>query len=327
LNFYKNANTKFVENAAPALKNLSILAKHLYKELFESKQFDFNYHENGLVLYCNSAKALEEEVETAHFANKLGLETKVFDANSIKTLEPKLDFKGAGAVFYPGDAHLNPRLLTERLRKHLTSEGVVIHLKSDIKSFDVTDDTISKVVLQTGEAFNVEKLILAAGVWSQDLAKMLRQELPLQAGKGYSVEVEQTEMEIKTPCILVESRVAITPFDNHKVRFGGTMEIAGQNHKINLNRVKGIAEAIPKYFKNYPEPGIDESKVWHGLRPCSPDGLPYIGKSPKLKNLYVNSGHAMMGISLAPASGKILAQIVCEERSDIDIEMFRVDRF
>ena len=114
---------------------------------------------------------------------------------------------------------------------------------------------------------------------------------------------------------------------NSFVRFGGTMEIGGINDRINMNRVKGIIKSVPNYFPEYPIEIPAQEKVWYGLRPCSPDGLPYIGKSHKINNLYLNTGHAMMGVSLAPASGLLLSEIVLDKQLSMKIDGFAAERF
>jgi D-amino-acid dehydrogenase len=331
LAFYKNSTEKFVEKSAPRLRDLSLFSKSLYQDLHESNEFDINYHEKGLLLYCISQEAYHEELETADYASRLGLRAENLNLAEIKKLEPNLEFKGVGAVYYPGDAHLNPRLLTENLQKYLTIKGVQIISEAEITSIEYTADKIEEIKFEKNNqilSIKPKNLILAAGAWSQKIAKMLKLYLPMQAGKGYSLETDQnSKSKFSIPSILVESRVAVTPFDGNTVRFGGTMELAGLNDKINLNRVKGITEALPKFFENFAEPKIDKQKIWYGLRPCSPDGLPYIGASKTFKNFYLNTGHAMMGISLAPASGKILADIVCDEKPKIDLAGFNPERF
>ena len=190
---------------------------------------------------------------------------------------------------------------------------------------------IEKLKVKSGEKeeyIEPETLTIAAGSWSGVLAKKLRFNLPMQAGKGYSVSKNQIEgKEILIPNILVEARVAITPMSGSFVRFGGTMEIGGLDDTINMNRVRGIIKSVSDYFPDYDLSMPSQEEVWHGFRPCSPDGLPYIGASSVFKNLFINSGHAMMGISLAPGSGKILSQIITKQRPEMALEGFLPERF
>ncbi|MFO0267156.1 MAG: NAD(P)/FAD-dependent oxidoreductase, partial [Cyclobacteriaceae bacterium] len=131
---------------------------------------------------------------------------------------------------------------------------------------------------------------------------------------------------VRIPSMLLEARVAVTPLGS-ALRFGGTMEITGINHAIHLNRVRGIVEAIPRY---YPEMQVSMPKteeIWHGLRPCSPDGLPYIGRLTSLSNVIVATGHAMMGLSLAPGTGKLVAESMNEEQPTVSLAAFAPERF
>jgi D-amino-acid dehydrogenase len=148
----------------------------------------------------------------------------------------------------------------------------------------------------------------------------------MQSGKGYSFTLGKVQKNLRIPSLLLEGRVAVTPMGS-SLRFGGTMEIGGTDRSVNMNRVKGIVETIPKY---YPEmtvevPHIDT--VWNGLRPCSPDGLPYIGRSRKFNNVTIATGHSMMGLSLGPATGKIVSELVDETTLTMNISKFNPSRF
>jgi D-amino-acid dehydrogenase len=111
------------------------------------------------------------------------------------------------------------------------------------------------------------------------------------------------------------------------IRFGGTMEIGEVNQRINLNRVRGIIKSVPRYFPDYELETPLGSQIWSGLRPCSPDGLPYMGRSQRFKNLIVATGHSMMGLSLAPATGKIVAELVEHQSPSTDISLFDPERY
>ncbi len=131
---------------------------------------------------------------------------------------------------------------------------------------------------------------------------------------------------MRIPAILCEARVAITPM-NGQLRYGGTMELGKLNNKVNLNRVKGIIEAVPKYFPDLKPALPPDKKIWFGFRPSSPDGLPFIGYHPKFQNLLIATGHGMMGLSLGPATGSLLSQLVSGTRPDMDVRPFAPARF
>ena len=157
-----------------------------------------------------------------------------------------------------------------------------------------------------------------------NIAKKLGISIPIQAGKGYRINVDR-DTHITMPAILCEAKVAVTPMKEY-TRFAGTMEIGGINHDINPSRVKAIASAAESYYTNLKINEEEKENAECGLRPCSPDGLPYIGKSSKCKNLTIATGHAMMGWSLGPATGKLVADIISEQKHSLDLSPFIPDR-
>jgi D-amino-acid dehydrogenase len=329
LQFYKNSNQKHVDSSVPLLRDLGLISKLLYHDL--AQKLKYSYEEKGLVMYCKKQNTLDEEAHVAELANKIGIEAKVLDKKSIHKLEPEIRPEVAGAVYFPGDAHLNPTELIESLKKYLVDKGVVIKHNSEMINIQTVGDEITSLEIlndEQKEMLEVGNVVLAAGSWSGILGKMLRLNLPMQAGKGYSVSKSQVpNNEIFIPNILVEARVAITPMSGRFVRFGGTMEIGGLDSTINMNRVRGIIKSVPEFFPDYALDVPKKEEVWYGFRPCSPDGLPYIGHSGAYKNLFINTGHAMMGISLAPASGKLIAQQILGKKTEMDLNGFSAQRF
>ena len=169
-----------------------------------------------------------------------------------------------------------------------------------------------------------DEVILAAGSWSPLITKKLGIKIPIQAGKGYRINVER-ETGISMPAILVEAKVAVTPM-NGFTRFAGTMEIAGINNKINPIRVNTISKAASDYYRDVKIKPSEIENAACGLRPCTPDGLPYIGRVSQYKNLTIATGHAMMGWSLGPATGKLVSEIISDKKTSLDINPFHPDR-
>ncbi len=319
----------------PALRDISLLSKALYQELAKTPDFDFAFEEKGLMMLCKTEHSFEEEVEVAHQANELGLKTKVLSTKELHEFEPEVKPDVAGAIFYEGDAHLYPNQLVKNLKKHLENKGVKFLYNTEVTGFEFEKNEIKKIKIKQiidnttqHSELKTQNLIIATGSWSPLLADMLNIGLPMQAGKGYSVTYEQNEgKKLNIPSILLEARVAITPMSDNLIRFGGTMEIGGLNDEINMNRVRGIIKAVPNYFPDYQITIPQREQVWYGLRPCSPDGLPYIGRTNKYKNLVIASGHAMMGLSLAPATGKLVQEIIDNQKSSIEIDLYKPERY
>ncbi|HQQ97607.1 MAG TPA: FAD-dependent oxidoreductase [Cyclobacteriaceae bacterium] len=323
--FYKHANAAHVARAIPALKALSLFSKSVYQQWAKDLPFDFGYHERGLMMLYQSPEAEHEEAETAHMANKAGVEAQILSLAEIQKMEPDVLVKARGGVYYPGDAHLTPAILVRELIELLKKSGVVFCTNTRVTGV-VTERNQVKVVHTNQGEIEMDQWVLASGSWSGTLAESFGISLPMQAGKGYSFTLDQVEKNTRIPSIFLEARVAVTPMGS-SLRFGGTMEIAGVNHDINMNRVKGIVDSIPRY---YPEMKVGMpavNKVWHGLRPCSPDGLPYIGRSNARPNVIVATGHAMMGLSLAPGTGKLVAEIAAHGRPSIDLDAFGPERY
>jgi D-amino-acid dehydrogenase len=169
--------------------------------------------------------------------------------------------------------------------------------------------------------------VIASGSWSRDLAAKLDLKLPLMPGRGYSITLDNPGYSFNHPAILVERRVAITPLSENKLRFGGTMEITATNTPPKWKRVQGIIESVNHYFPEIAVTIGREHAIWYGYRPCSADGLPYIGRLSKFSNCILATGHSMLGLSLGPGTGKLVAELVNEIKSSIDISAFNPERF
>ena len=177
-----------------------------------------------------------------------------------------------------------------------------------------------------GDEILADEFVLCAGSWSPLVARELGLRIPLQAGKGYSLTLSTPRRLPRIPAILTEARVAVTPM-GQRLRFGGTMEIAGINSRISQRRVEQIIRSVPAYFPEFSRDDFAGVDPWFGLRPCSPDGLPYIGRTRSFDNLTIAAGHAMMGISLAGITGKLVGQVLGGETPDIDLRLVSPDRF
>lgn len=322
--FYKSATKEKISQSIPALKELSLLSKALYKQWSAELPFDFGYQEKGLMMLYKTEETEKEEEGTARLANQLGIEAIILNPDEAQSLEPDVRIKVRGSVYFPGDAHLIPQVLINQLTKYLSDEGVIFVGNTEVLDFDVTDHVLESIQTSKGN-FSFDEIILATGSWSGKLGKQLHLDLPMQSGKGYSFTLDRVQKNIKIPSIFLEARVAVTPMGG-SLRFGGTMEIAGVNHDINMNRVRGIVDSIPHYYPEMEVALPSKDKVWHGLRPCSPDGLPYIGRT-KIRNLIVATGHAMMGLSLGPGTGKLIAELVDSENLSMSLTCFNPNRF
>lgn len=321
--FKKSATASKVEKSIPVIKDINLLSRDLYEAMKASNEFDFHYERKGLLMAYKTDKAGEAEWKVGQRANIEGLGAKHLSKEEVEELDPNANIDVKGAVYYDCDAHTTPSDFMPELLQHLKAVGVEILAKEEVKDIKVSNQTISKVITDKRE-ITADEFVLAAGSWSPLLSKKIGLNLLIQAGKGYRINVAR-ETGITIPTILMEAKVAVTPMTGF-TRFAGTMEVGGINHNINPVRVNAIARAGENYYKGLKITEEEKNNVQCGLRPCSPDGVPFIGKSAKCNNLTIASGHAMMGWSLGPATGKLVSEIISNKKTSLDLTPFHPDR-
>lgn len=324
--FYRSANHKHVKACMPVLQNFHEWSRELYRELASDTQLDFSFQQNGLLMLFRSSKQEKEELEMAEKANELGIKAEVLRGGQLSELEPEMDLDVRGGVYFPEDAHLYPNQFMGQMKQALEKQGVRFMTNTEVAKAKVCNGRVSKLILNNGEEIEVKELLVAAGAWTRTFLKSLGVRLPLQDGKGYSVTLSQPKVRPRIPTILSEAKVAITPM-GADLRIGGTLELSGLSQNVNAKRLEGIKESIPKYYQNLELPAQAMKNVWQGYRPCSPDGMPYVGRVSGFLNLMVATGHGMMGMSLGPATGKVVSEIAMRRKTSLNTFLFRTDRF
>ena len=323
--FHRAATPQRVEAAAPVIRDLNLAGVASYQELAREWDDEFRLVQRGILMLCATEHGLEEESRTAALANRLGVRAEVVSAPEVERLEPGIRMKAAGGVFYPGDAILSPGLFMRALLRRLPGRGVKLQWETEVNGWKTDGDRVTAVRTTRGD-FSGDEIIVCGGSWSPSVVRDLGLRLPMQAGKGYSLTLPQPRLRPTRGIILTEARVAVTPIGD-TLRFGGTMEIAGVDESVNPARIRGIVKSACRYFPDFTPDDFRGIEPWCGLRPCSPDGLPYIGRFRRFRNLSVATGHAMMGLSLGPITGKLVAQVLAGEPPAIAMEMLSPDRY
>jgi len=321
--FNKSCTQKHVNKAIPVIKDISVLSQELFDDIKNLENFNFHYKKEGLFMLCQTEKALENEIKIAHLAKYEGLNVREIDLNELKVLEPNVEFNVKGATFYECDSHITPGEFMNEMKAYLEVVGIKIYKNEKVEDLNIQSNKIVSVKTNK-QTLKADEFILAAGSWSSILSKKLGLKLLLQAGKGYRINTHE-ETGITIPAILTEAKVAATPMHGF-TRFAGTMEIAGINNNINKARVEAIAKSASSYYPGIKLSTEEKGNAVSGLRPVSPDGLPYIGKSEKCKNLTIATGHAMMGISMATGTGKLVSEIISNKKPSLDIANYHPDR-
>lgn len=325
LKFIKHANATHVNRSAPSIRDLNLLSSNLYDEMVKTDEFSFELAHKGILMLYKTEKMAEEEIHLAETAKALGLDVEALSKEQVQLLEPNNKLDVLGAVHYRCDGHLYPQALMAQLIAFVRQKGAVIHEHTTVTGFESGMGKL-QAVIAGNKKFSADKFVMTGGAWLPAIAKKAGLRIPLMPGKGYSFMYKPQEHTLSHPSLLLEARVALTPMHGH-IRFGGTMELAALNEDINMNRVQGIVEAIPRYYPELKVAMPERKDVWFGFRPCSPDGLPYLGYTKQLKNLIIAGGGGMMGLSLGPAYGKVVCELANELPSSSDISLFSPERF
>ena len=321
--FKQSANKKKVSESIPVIKDINIFSRELYEEIKASGDFSFHYERKGLLMAYKNEKVGEEEWEVGQKAIELGMNVENLSVKEVEQLEPNANLNIKGAVYYHSDAHMTPGVFMKNMVSYLQAAGVEILSEEEVKDIIISDKSITKLITNKRE-IKADEFLMAAGSWSPLLSKKLGIKMLLQAGKGYRINMAR-ETNITMPTVLLEAKVAVTPMDGF-TRFAGTMEIAGINNKINPVRVNAIAKAASKYYQGLQISIQDKEAAECGLRPVTPDGLPYIGRTSQYNNLTFATGHAMMGWSMAPATGKLVSEIISDQKPSLNLAPFHVQR-
>lgn len=337
LKFARACNESHVQRSAKPMVDLLLLSRNLTAAWEQGGEMSFEYTQTGCINYFKTPRYEKSELEGAKVGRDLGLDVEVLDREQCQALEPNMPPDVRGATWYKDDALLFPNQLMQQFSQLLEQKGVRILRGAEVIGFRKQHGKITELRYKIGREIHSEcsdMVVLAAGAWSQSVAKLAGEYLPMMPGKGYSMTVDVAEQKLKRPCILLEAKVAISPWAE-RLRIGSTMEIGEVNDKILFPRVQGILEAVPRYFPAYAQDPVFRKladieqlksqvreKVWFGFRPLSCDGLPYIGFAQKNQNLLIATGHAMLGLSFAAGTGKVVAELASGKPTSVPVQAF-----
>jgi D-amino-acid dehydrogenase len=321
--FRRAATHKRVRAAMPILRDMHLESLRLFGEF--AREIDFEFGRRGRLLLCRTERGLAAVGKEATLMREIGLEAQILDAQGVQALENNVEFACVGAAYYPQDAHVQPARFVRALAARAAQLGVQIYTGAEVLALEGRSRHIERVRTTRGD-YSAEQIVLAGGAWSPQIAESLALALPIQAAKGYSVGVERPAACPQIPFMLTEAKVAVTPLAA-QVRFAGTLEMAGLDFAVNRRRVDAMLSAVADYVPAWTLDALKIREIWRGLRPCSPDGLPFLGRSQAWDNLIVAAGHGMCGLSLGPVTGEIVADLVGGDEMGFDLQLCRVERF
>jgi D-amino-acid dehydrogenase len=325
LRFMRAANARHVARSAPVMRDLLLESRTLYGDLARRTDNAIGLVTRGLIVLCSTRRGLEEESRGAAHANALRIPAEVVSPSQAAQLDSGIRMHIAGGVFYPLDSHLSPPRLMAVLLQLAEGAGVRFEWSTQVTGWRTSARKIDAVQTSRGE-IAADAFVLAGGSWSPHIVKSLGIRLPLQPGKGYSITLQHPRRVPQLSSVLSEAAVAVTPMGS-ALRFGGTMELSGFDGPFRSERVASIVRAATQVFPELRPEDFGAAPAWSGLRPCTPDGLPYVGRFARYPNLCAATGHAMMGVSLAPVTGKLVAQMLSGEEPTLPVAALDPDRY
>lgn len=302
-------------------------SENLFQDLLTDKNLTCDLEKKGYLTVFKNQKNFDGYHRTNEFLNKFGLGYKPLNKEELHSLEPALSNGVAGAWFNETDWHLRPDRLMATWHSLLVKKGLIIEENCEVLDFNIQNNSIKSINTSRGE-FAADVFVLATGAWSPKLASQLNFNLPVQPGKGYSITLERPEICPERPCVLYEKNMVVTPWESG-LRLGGTMEFSGYGTQLNPNRLKKLVDGAKGYIKpsNGHALGHRVVEEWTSLRPMTYDDMPIIDRSPNQDNLFVGTGHGMLGLTLASGTGKILSDMVCGSTPEVDVKPYAISRF
>ena len=309
--------------AATVLRALHTASADLHDELARDGGERWLYRRDGVVQAYEERATMEEAEKDAETQRVMGVRADVLSPADVRASFPGLRGELAGALFFPDDGHMDPALFTRAVADKAAAAGAEVRRGVEAIALEPAGAGAVKVVTTRGD-FIADQVVLAAGAWTPALTKGLGLALPIEPAKGYSVDVARPADFPELPLYLGDAHCILTPLGD-ALRLGSTLELSGWDMTIRRARVAGLRRAAQRVM------GIPEDapvrQIWRGPRPVTPDGLPVVGRVPRRERVILATGHCMLGLSLAPVTGKLVAELAGGRPPSVDLDPLSPDRF
>ncbi|MCK5098287.1 MAG: FAD-dependent oxidoreductase [Desulfobacteraceae bacterium] len=323
LKFAAHCNLTHMNIASKAKHDILEYSLDLFNTLFSEETLKCDFEKKGVLLLFKDKKYFNNHKSTNAFLQGYDLGGNSLDTDQALKMEPAIKKDIAGAWYYRQDWHLRPEMLIDSLKKLLIKKGVIIEEKSKMIDFGIKNNKIKYVNTVQGQ-YKADTFILTTGAFASRVGKQLNLNIPVQPGKGYSITMERPDQPPEIPCFLYERNIVATPWETG-YRLGGTMEFSGFNDILNKKRLSNLVSGAKEYLNTQTDHLTLEE--WSGLRPMTYDDLPIIDRSPLQDNLFLATGHGMLGLTMATGTGKAISDMICDKKAEIDLAPFSMDRF
>lgn len=321
--FARKCNQRDMLAAGHAIQALLASSRALYDGLFASVLTEVEWEPLGLLFVFRTQPAMDHYAHAdALLRSEFDLGATRYDGDALRNIEPALQPGIAGAWHYETDGHLSPHKLMLAWRRVLTDQGVEIREHCELRDMVAEGRQARKLVTSQGD-LDADQIVIATGAWTPQLQRLLKKPIAIQPGKGYSLTMPRPAICPRYSMIFEEHRVAVTPLAN-SYRIGSTMEFAGYDTSLNPHRLRLLRDGAALYLREpHAEPVLES---WYGWRPMTPDSLPFIGPVPAFDNVYLAAGHGMLGVSMSPGTGRLVADLVAGQPGHIDPKPYAVGR-
>ncbi len=323
--FWRHCNPRDYVRGLRALAELNRKTLAGFADL-KRDGMEFELHRNGLLFAFLDGRLMRHALADFDHHREFGYRMPApLEGGDLRRLEPALSDAVTAGFMVEEEFHVRPETLIAGYADRLRRMGVEIRSGISVTGANGAGrgGRIAGVETSAG-VVEGEEVLVAAGAWSGQVLQPFGVSLPVQAGKGYSITIAGAEPRISRPLYLGEALVGCSPFDG-AIRFAGTMELSGMNDSLDRRRIVGIRAGVGRYLREPLNEG--EGTEWVGMRPLTPDGLPLLGRIPGYRNLSVATGHAMLGITLAPVTGDLVADVITGTASPAALAPFDPGRF
>ena len=310
--------------AEPVVYRWQRASQELYAELAARLPPEVDYERKGGLFLYREHRHWEEAVTAARREREAGIDAAVVERDQLSALLPGLQPEVVGAVRYRQDGRLLPGAFVRALAAAAVRHGAAVHEHAAVFALERAGARVTAVHTSRG-TLRPRMTVLATGYLSPRLGRGVGLRVPVQPAKGYSITVRRPAACPQIPLHFHAERVVLTPFGPDRMRIGGTLELAGGDRSVNPRRLAAIRRAPPRYLAGMDE--LETLEIWRGMRPLSADSLPILGRPRGLDNLLLATGHGMIGISLGPATGKVVAELALGRSPSLEMDLFRADRF
>jgi len=323
--FQRHCNRNHLHRAMPVLKDLNAASLQLFLELAATEGLEIGFRQPGHATLYATRRGLAGGIEKTRLLAELGIESRVMKAGDVQPFIGGQRNRALGAIYYPQDAQVIPDRFVRSLARQLQSRGIPLLTGTEVIGFVKAGNRIRAVQTTRGD-IAAGQVVLAGGAESPRMAADLNIRLRVQPAKGYSLTYRRPEATPPFPLMLAESKVAVVPMED-RLRLAGTLELAGLDFTIDRRRIGAIGKAVRRYLPDFDPSAFELQEIWRGMRPCTPDGLPCIGRTRRWENLLVATGHGTIGILQAPITGLLICQLVTGEKTRVDLSRLRPERF